>query len=104
MANGRADDYCSKKGIHLMRRGGDKYITTNSCASASEEAHGKIGLGGEQSEYHPVDESHRTGAGIRTALFMLRVLAENGMAAALRAHGLIGKFTQLIACAMWIAS
>ena len=100
MANGALTSYCKQKGIHLIETPvGDKYITDELLRlSRAEEAQGKIGLGGEQSGHIILlDESHRTGDGIRTALFMLRVLAENGGQPLSALTGQIGKFPQLIA-------
>ncbi|MEL7645528.1 MAG: hypothetical protein AAGU04_04575 [Anaerolineaceae bacterium] len=100
MANGALASYCTQKGIQLIETPvGDKYISEELLRlSRAEEAPGKLGLGGEQSGHIILlDESHRTGDGIRTALFMLRVLAENGWKPLSALIGQIGKYPQLIA-------
>lgn len=100
MANGALTSYCTQKGIRLIETPvGDKYITEELLRlSRAGKARGKIGLGGEQSGHIILlDESHRTGDGIRTALFMLRVLAENGWLPLSALTGQIGKYPQLIA-------
>jgi phosphoglucosamine mutase len=100
MANGALAGYCQKNGIHLIETPvGDKYITEELLRlSRAEAASGKVGLGGEQSGHIILlDETHRTGDGIRTALFMLAVLAEKNWQPLSALTGQIGKFPQLIA-------
>lgn len=100
MANGALARYCAQKGIHLIETPvGDKYITEELLRlSRAEDAAGKVGLGGEQSGHIILlDQAHRTGDGIRTALFMLAVLAENGWQPLSALTGQIGKYPQLIA-------
>ncbi|MEN6554911.1 MAG: phosphoglucosamine mutase [Anaerolineaceae bacterium] len=100
MANGALAGYCTQKGIRLIETPvGDKYITGELLRlSLAQDAPGKLGLGGEQSGHIILlDENHRTGDGIRTALFMLRVLAESGWRPLSALTGQIGKYPQLIA-------
>lgn len=100
MANGALASYCTQKGIQLLETPvGDKYITEELLRlNRAEDARSKVGLGGEQSGHIILlDESHRTGDGIRTALFILRVLAERGWRPLSELTGQIGKYPQLIA-------
>jgi len=100
MANGGLADYCGHKGIHLVETPvGDKYITEElSRLNSQDGTLGKIGLGGEQSGHIILlDESHRTGDGIRTALFVLRAMAESGWQPLSALRNQFEKFPQLIA-------
>ncbi|MFZ3070780.1 MAG: hypothetical protein WA110_06650, partial [Anaerolineaceae bacterium] len=100
MANGGLAQYSQQHGITLVETPvGDKYVTEELLRlTAQPEAGGKIGLGGEQSGHIILlDQEHRTGDGIRTALFMLHVLVEQPGQTLSALTGKIAKYPQLIA-------
>ncbi|MFZ3151576.1 MAG: phosphoglucosamine mutase [Anaerolineaceae bacterium] len=77
MANGYLAKFTQERGIHLVETPvGDKYVTEELTRLALKPGETeKVGLGGEQSGHIILlDQEHRTGDGIRTALFMLQVL------------------------------
>jgi len=66
--------------------------------SEQHKADGKLGLGGEQSGHIILlDENHRTGDGIRTALFILNMLSETPGQTLSQLAKRIEKFNQVVA-------
>jgi len=80
---------------------GDKYVTDKIFEIRETAAlEGQIGLGGEQAGHVLiVDESHPTGDGIRTALFVLRAFFESGRDSLASFALEVGKTPQIIASA-----
>ena len=79
MANGALAVYAKQRGFQLIETPvGDKYVTDALLALTEQpDSAGKIGIGGEQSGHIILlDEHHRTGDGLRTALDMLRIITE----------------------------
>lgn len=99
MANGALTAYAQQRGFKMVETPvGDKYVTEALLTlSAQESESGKTGVGGEQSGHIVLlDEHHRTGDGLRTALEMLRIITQaNRPFSELFDH--IQKFPQLIA-------
>ena len=102
MANGALTAYAQQRGFKMVETPvGDKYVTEALLTlSAQESESGKTGVGGEQSGHIVLlDEHHRTGDGLRTALEMLRIITQAKRPfSELFDH--IQKFPQLIACVM----
>ncbi len=100
MANGSLVRFCEERGINMVETPvGDKYVTEAlQQLTTLPDAQGKIGLGGEQSGHIILlDPDHRTGDGVRTALFiaqLLKIRQGNGLS---DLTGKIQKFPQLIA-------
>ena len=68
------------------------------CALPIYYSEGKLGLGGEQSGHVILlDEHHRTGDGLRTAIFMLRVLLEQDQPSMAALASRIKKYPQMVA-------
>jgi len=80
---------------------GDKYVTEELVKLASQqEIDGSIGIGGEQSGHIILfDQEHNSGDGLRTALFLLKVLAEGKTKSLAKLAGMIKKTPQVIASA-----
>lgn len=99
MANGALAVYAEQRGFRMIETPvGDKYVTDALLALTDQaDSTGKIGIGGEQSGHIIIlDEHHRTGDGLRTALEMLRIIVHSGRPfSQLFDH--IHKFPQLIA-------
>ncbi len=100
MANGSLHQFAAEHHFELVQTPvGDKYVTEALLGlKAENNPEGKLGLGGEQSGHIILlDENHRTGDGLRTAVFMLRVLLqqEQPSMAALAAN--IQKYPQMVA-------
>jgi len=79
MANGSLHQYAAEHNFELIQTPvGDKYVSDALLAlTAESDPEGKLGLGGEQSGHIILlDKSHRTGDGLRTAVFMLQVLLQ----------------------------
>ena len=99
MANGALKAYAENKGFILKSTDvGDKYVT-EALQSLYEDdfVKGIIGLGGEQSGHIILlDDTHQTGDGLRTALFMLRVMVDEETSLAKLADR-IEKYPQLVA-------
>lgn len=99
MANGALKAYAESKGFTLKTTNvGDKYVTEALQDLLEDDlVKGIIGLGGEQSGHIILlDEAHPTGDGLRTALFMLRVMVDEGASLASLANR-IQKYPQLVA-------
>jgi len=106
MANGALTGYCADHGIQFKATPvGDKYIMeelVQLCALPSEE--GKFGLGGEQSGHVILmDATHKTGDGIRSALYMVKAYLESGTGSLAAMGERIHKYPQLVASA-YVAS
>lgn len=94
---------------HLQRLGirmyetpvGDKYVTDKIFELRESDPNSqKIGLGGEQAGHILiVDDGHPTGDGLRTALYVVRVFLESGVASLASFADEIGKTPQIIASA-----
>jgi phosphoglucosamine mutase len=100
MANGALRQFADEKGFTLIQTPvGDKYVTEELIAlSEQHQANGKLGLGGEQSGHIILlDENHRTGDGIRTALFILNLLTETPGQTLSQLAKRIEKFNQVVA-------
>lgn len=100
MANGSLHQYAADHHFELIQTPvGDKYVTEALLSLTSENGFdGKFGLGGEQSGHIILlDENHRTGDGLRTAIFMLKVLLEQEQPSLAALASRIEKFPQLIA-------
>ncbi len=99
MANGALAVYAKQRDFQLIETPvGDKYVTDALLALAGQpDSAGKIGIGGEQSGHIIIlDEHHRTGDGLRTALDMLRIIT-NAKRPFSELFDHIQKFPQLIA-------
>jgi len=100
MANGALRQFADQKGFTLLQTPvGDKYVTEELVTlSEQHKADGKLGLGGEQSGHIILlDENHRTGDGIRTALFILNMLSETPGQTLSQLAKRIEKFNQVVA-------
>ena len=100
MANGALRQFAAQKGFSLLQTPvGDKYVTEELIALAEQhDPNGKLGLGGEQSGHIILlDENHRTGDGIRTALFILHMLNETPGQKLSELAKRIEKFNQVVA-------
>lgn len=100
MANGALKQFAEEKGFTLLLTPvGDKYVSEELLNLAQkEENHKKLGLGGEQSGHIILlDDEHRTGDGIRTALFILQLLSQTPGMTLSKLAGRIQKFNQVVA-------
>lgn len=100
MANGALRQFAQQKGFTLIQTPvGDKYVTEELITlSEQHRKDGKLGLGGEQSGHIILlDENHRTGDGIRTALFILNLLNETPGQTLSQLAKRIEKFNQVVA-------
>ena len=100
MANGALRQFAAQKGFTLLQTPvGDKYVTKELITLSKQyQADGKLGLGGEQSGHIILlDENHRTGDGIRTALFILNILSETPGQTLSQLAKRIEKFNQVVA-------
>jgi phosphoglucosamine mutase len=100
MANGSLAKFTQEHGIHLVETPvGDKYVTEELTRLVMKPgAKEKVGLGGEQSGHIILlDQEHRTGDGIRTALFMLQVLNSRRGKSLSDLTGKIQKYPQMVA-------
>lgn len=100
MANGALKQYAQSKGFKLKTTEvGDKYVT-EALQKIQEEARTKtkLGLGGEQSGHIILlDQNHHTGDGLRTMLFVLRVMMESGEQRLASLADRIQKYPQMVA-------
>ena len=100
MANGALTKYALQRGFEVMETPvGDKYVTEALLALSEKNTQpGMVGIGGEQSGHIVLlDAQHRTGDGLRTALFMLNVIkSAPGQSLATLAER-IRKYPQLVA-------
>lgn len=102
MANGALANYAKEQGFNLQTTPvGDKYVTEALQALAERRSRDDmLGLGGEQSGHVVIlDECHRTGDGLRTALFMLKVMMEQPGQSLAGLADKIQKFPQVVASA-----
>lgn len=100
MANGALKQFAAEKGFTLLETPvGDKYVTEALNELASKEPNNtKFGLGGEQSGHIILlDEDHRTGDGIRTALFVLKMLTDTPGMTLSKLADRIQKYNQVVA-------
>lgn len=102
MANGALSKYAEKNGFAFIETPvGDKYVTEKLMALfAAPKKPGQLGIGGEQSGHIIIlDEMHRTGDGLRTALWVLKILLEKPGQKLSELTGKFQKYPQLIASA-----
>ena len=102
MANGALSKYAEEHGFTFVETPvGDKYVTEKLMALFAVPGNqAKVGIGGEQSGHIIIlDEMHRTGDGMRTALWMLKVLLEKPGQKLSELTGKFRKYPQLIASA-----
>jgi phosphoglucosamine mutase len=102
MANGSLSKYAEEHGFTFVETPvGDKYVTEKLMALfAAAGNQSQVGIGGEQSGHIIIlDEMHRTGDGLRTALWMLKVLLEKPGQKLSELAGKFRKYPQLIASA-----
>jgi phosphoglucosamine mutase len=100
MANGALKQFAAEKGFTLLETPvGDKYVTEALNELASKEPNTtKFGLGGEQSGHIILlDQDHRTGDGIRTALFVLKMLTDTPGMTLSKLADRIQKYNQVVA-------
>jgi|LSQX01.2.fsa_nt_gb phosphoglucosamine mutase len=100
MANGALTKYADERGFTLKQTPvGDKYVTEALLEIAQGDLNtGKLGLGGEQSGHIILmDENHRTGDGIRTALFLLNILRQKPGLSLSQFANQIQKYNQVVA-------
>ena len=102
MANGALPGYCSKHGFSFLATPvGDKYIMEELLKICStNQQPGVLGLGGEQSGHIILmDSLHKTGDGIRSALFLMGAFLRDGGGSLAGMAERIAKYPQLIASA-----
>jgi phosphoglucosamine mutase len=102
MANGALSKYAEEHGFNFVETPvGDKYVTEKLMALFTAPANAaQVGIGGEQSGHIIIlDEMHRTGDGLRTALWILKVLLEKPGQKLSELTGKFHKYPQLIASA-----
>lgn len=100
MANGSLHQFAAEHQFELIQTPvGDKYVTEALLALTAENSLGsKLGLGGEQSGHIILlDEHHHTGDGLRTAIFMLRILLQQQQPSLAALASQIQKYPQLVA-------
>ncbi len=100
MANGALIHYFKERDIQFIETPvGDKYVMEELVRlRQGEENPQKLGLGGEQSGHIILmDEVHRTGDGIRSALYLIKSFLESGQASLALLAGSINKYPQLVA-------
>jgi phosphoglucosamine mutase len=102
MRNQGLRDFTEKNGFNFIETPvGDKYITEELVKlSKKTEIGNAIGLGGEQAGHIILfDQEHNSGDGLRTALYLLRVLVESGNLSLAALAGRVEKTPQVIASA-----
>ena len=100
MANGSLHQFAAEHHFELIQTPvGDKYVSDVLLGlTANQNPEGKLGLGGEQSGHIILlDENHRTGDGLRTAVFMLRVLLQQEQPSMAALAASIQKYPQMVA-------
>lgn len=100
MANGALKQFAEMKGFTLLLTPvGDKYVSEELLKLVQlDKGKDKLGLGGEQSGHIILlDEDHRTGDGIRTALFILNILRQTPGLSLSQLAGRIQKYNQVVA-------
>lgn len=100
MANGALVDYFGQRNIKFIETPvGDKYVMEKLVQLQAQIAEpGKLGLGGEQSGHIILmDDVHRTGDGIRSALYVIQAYLESGERSLSAMAVSINKYPQLVA-------
>ncbi len=100
MANGSLHQFAAEHHFELIQTPvGDKYVSDVLLGlTANQNPEGKLGLGGEQSGHIILlDEHHRTGDGLRTAVFMLKVLLQQEPPSMAALAASIQKYPQMVA-------
>jgi len=100
MANGSLHQYAEDHHFKLIQTPvGDKYVTEALLGlTVANGFDGKFGLGGEQSGHIILlDENHRTGDGLRTAIFMLQVMLQQEQPSMAALAARIQKYPQVVA-------
>ena len=100
MANGSLHQFAKEHHFELIQTPvGDKYVSDVLLGlTAENDSEGKLGLGGEQSGHIILlDASHRTGDGLRTAVFMLQVLLQQEQPSLAALASRIQKYPQMVA-------
>ncbi len=100
MANGSLHQFAGEHHFELIQTPvGDKYVTEALLGlTAEHNPEGMLGLGGEQSGHIILlDENHRTGDGLRTAVFMLEVLLQQEQPSLAALAAQIQKYPQMVA-------
>ena len=102
MANGALHGYFEKHNINFIETPvGDKYVMEELVKLQQKETEKfKFGLGGEQSGHIIVmDKEHKTGDGIRSALFIMHAYLEEDIGSLAAMAESINKYPQLVASA-----
>lgn len=100
MANGALINYFKARDIQFIETPvGDKYVMEELVRlSAEGDKQHKLGLGGEQSGHIILmDDIHRTGDGIRSALYVIKAFLESGQSSLASLAASINKYPQLVA-------
>jgi phosphoglucosamine mutase len=103
MRNGSLVNYFAQREINFIEtRVGDKYVMSEiqKLMSAADKP-SQIGLGGEQSGHIILmDESHGTGDGLRSAIYLIRAFTASGEKTLAALAESINKYPQVIASAV----
>jgi phosphoglucosamine mutase len=102
MRNQGLKDFTEQHGFNFIEtRVGDKYVTEELVKLANNQELGEqIGIGGEQSGHIILfDQEHNSGDGLRTALYLLKVMAESGITSLAALADQVQKTPQVIASA-----
>ena len=103
MRNGALVNFFGERSINFIEtQVGDKYVMEALRElQAASHSEGMIGLGGEQSGHIILmNESHNTGDGLRSAIFMIRAYLASGQATLASLAESIHKYPQVIASAV----
>jgi len=103
MRNGALVNYFAERKITFVETPvGDKYIMeVLGQLMHKEYQHGQIGLGGEQAGHIILmDETHATGDGLRSAIYLIRALMDSGRPSLAELAESINKYPQVIASAL----
>jgi len=102
MRNGALVNYFADRKIHFVETPvGDKYVMAElRDLTAQAYSPGQVGLGGEQSGHIILmDETHATGDGLRSAIYLIRAYLASGQKTLAALAESINKFPQVIASA-----
>jgi len=102
MRNGALVKYFADRQIHFTETPvGDKYVLAELLALMDQETgSGRMGLGGEQSGHIILmDQAHKTGDGIRSAIYMIRAFLNSKRETLSSLAESIHKYPQVIASA-----
>jgi phosphoglucosamine mutase len=102
MRNQGLKDFTEKHDLNFIEtRVGDKYVTEELVKLAdAQHLDNLIGIGGEQSGHIILfDKEHNSGDGLRTALYVLKVMVERGTTSLASLAGQVHKTPQVIASA-----